>query len=208
MIIGIDLLHGLPHGLSRAAVLSGEKDAEARSDDQPNQTDNDNHNNGNPSTSSNGGNQCLCSGYDRLDGGSGSLDRRLDACRSCLCCCTGGLCRSFGGFCRGLCGFLCRFCRSLRRFYGRPDGLLGGLDGFLRGFDRCFARGFCRLFDGLTAAVYRFDRLLRGIGRAAHSPHGILRLLFRQVGLSPLKIVLCLGDILLGGFHTLAAGLI
>ena len=44
--------------------------------------------------------------------------------------------------------------------------------------------------------------------RAAHSPHGILRLLFRQVCLSPLKIVLCLGDILLGGFYTLAAGLI
>ena len=30
----------------------------------------------------------------------------------------------------------------------------------------------------------------------------------RQVGLSSLKIIPCLGDILLGGFYTLAAGLI
>lgn len=116
--------------------------------------------------------------------------------------------RSFGGFCRELCGFLCRFCRSLRRFYGRPGSLLGGLDGFLRGLDRCLTRRFCRLFDGLAAAVYRFDRLLRSIGRAAHPPHGVLRLLFRQVGSSSLKIVLCFGDILLSGLYTLAAGLI
>ena len=105
---------------------------------------------------------------------------------------------------RALCSFLCRFCRSLRRFYSRP----GGLDGFLRGLDGRFACGFCRLFDGLAAAVYRFDRLLRSIGRAAHPPHGVLRLLFRQVGFSSLKIVLCLGDILLGVFYTLAAELI
>ena len=70
------------------------------------------------------------------------------------------------------------------------------------------ARGFCRLLDGLAAAIHRFDRLLRGIGRAAYSPHGVLRLLFRQVGSSSLKIVLCLGDILLGVFYTLAANLI
>ncbi len=145
---------------------------------------------------------------DGFDGGSGSLDRRLDACRSRFCCCTGSLRRSFSGFRRGLCGFLCRFCRNLRRFYGRPGGLLGGLDGFLRGLDRRLSRRFCRLLDGLAAAVYRFDRLLRGIGRVAHPPHGVLCLLSRQVGFSSLKIVLCLGDILLGVFHTLAAGLI
>ena len=208
MIISVDLLHGLPHSLSRAAVLTGEKDAEARADDQSDQTDNDNHDNGDPAARSDGGDQCLCSGNDGFDSGSSSLDRRLDACRSCLCRCTGSLRRSFSGFCRGLRGFLRRLCRSLRRFYGRPGGLLGGFDAFLRGLDRRLARGFCRLLDGFAAAVYRLDRLLRSIGRAAHSPHGVLRLLFRQVCLSPLKIVLCLGDILLGGFYALAAGLI
>lgn len=87
-----------------------------------------------------------------------------------------------------------------------PDGTHS--DYAYDGLDRRFARGFCRLFDGLAAAVYRFDRLLRSIGRAAHPSHGVLRLLFRQVGFSSLKIVLCLGDILLGVFYTLAAELI
>ena len=208
MIVGIDLLHRLPHGLSRAAVLTGEKDAKARTDDQPDHANHKDDNYRNPPACSNSSDQCLCSGNDSFDGGSGSLDRRLDACRSRFCCRTSGLRRSFGGFCRGLCGFLCRFCRSLRRFYGRPGSLLGGLDVFLRGLDRRFSRRFCRLLDGLAAAIHRFDRLLRSIGRAAHPSHSILRLLFRQVGSSSLKIVLCLGDILLGGFYTLAAGLI
>lgn len=196
------------YGLSRAAVLAGEENAEARTDDQPDHANHKDDNYRNPPACSNSGAQRLCSGNDGFDGGSGSLDRRLNACCSCFCGRTGGMRRSFSGFCRDLCGFLRRFCRCLRRFYGRPGGLLGGLDGFLRGLDRRFARRFCRLLDGLAAAVYRFDRLLRSIGRAAHPPHGVLRLLFRQVGSSSLKIVLCLGDILLGSFYTLAAGLI
>lgn len=208
LIVGIDLLHRLPHGLTRAAVLAGEENAEARTDDQPDHANHKDDNYRNPPACSDSGDQRLCSGNDGFDGGSGSLDRRLNACRSCFCGRTGGMRRSFSGFCRDLCGFLRRFCRYLRRFYGRPGGLLGDLDGFLRGLDRRFSRRFCRLLDGLTAAVYRFDRLLRSIGRAAHPPHGVLRLLFRQVGFSPLKIVLCFGDILLGGLYTLAAGLI
>ena len=52
---------------------------EARTDDQPNQTNNDNHDNGDPPARSNGSDQRLCSGNDGFDGGSGSLDRRLNA---------------------------------------------------------------------------------------------------------------------------------
>ena len=77
LVIVVDLLHHVLHGIARTAVLAGKENAEAGADQKPDEADNDNDQHGDPAPGSDGGNQRLggCdNGFHRRDG---SLGRNL-----------------------------------------------------------------------------------------------------------------------------------
>ena len=151
MIIGVDLLYHLPHGLSRAAILAGEEDAEAGTGNQPDHAKHKDDDYRDPAACGNGGDQRLCSGNDRFDRRNGGFCGNLNGLYRSLGC---RLCRLYG-FLRRFCGSLCRhlggLSRGLRCFYCCPPGLLRGFDPLL-----------CDLYGALSGRLCRFERTLSG----------------------------------------------
>ena len=148
LIISVDLLHGLPHGLSRAAVLAGEEDAEARTGNQPDHAENEDNCHRCPAARSDSGNDSLCPGDSRFCGREcrpGSVPNRLGS----------GPCRSLDRLHR-LWRLFCGTLGHLRRS-GTDRWLYDDAAGSLYGASTCPHR-FCGL--GRMGSLHRFLRLV------------------------------------------------
>ena len=148
LIIDVDLLHGLPHGLSRAAVLAGEEDAEAGTGNQPNHAENEDNCHRCPSAHCDSGDDSLCPGDSRFCGGDCRPGSALDCLDSGPC---GSLDRLHRLWCR-LCGTLGHLRRS-----GTDRWLYDDAAGPLHGASTCPHR-FCGL--GRMRSLHRFLRLV------------------------------------------------
>ena len=230
LVIIVDLLHHVLHGIARTAVLTGKENAEAGADQKPDEADNDNDQHGDPAPGSDGGDQRLggCNnGFHRRDGGLGCnlCSRNRRPCRS-----AGRVGGGPGGSGRGLGSPLGGFGRLLAGLDTGLRGFFRRLDGFAGGFYRPFG-GRGRLLDGLAAPVHGFNAFLppiQGLDGPALLPERLywlgdpvrrlpgfprrllLGLFFRLFGCGfpLLDILLDLGDVLLCGLYPFAALLV
>ena len=162
LVIVVDFLHHVLHGIARTAVLAGKENAEAGADQKPDKADDDNDQHGNPAPGSDGGNQrlgCGNNGFHRRDGGFGRhlcrRNRRFGRSAGRMGGGPGssgrGLCRPLGGFRRLLCGLD----TGLGRLFRRLNGFTGGL---YRPLGRRRS-----LLDGFAAPVHGFNVFLSPI---------------------------------------------
>ena len=235
LVIVVDFLNHVLHGIARTTVLAGKENAEAGADQKPDEADNDNDQHGNPATGSDGGNQRLGSrnnGFYRRDGGLGRhlcrRNRRFGRSAGRMGGGPGssgrGLCCPLGGFGRLLCGLdtglgslfrrLNGFAGGLYRPLGRGRSLLDGFAAPVHGFN-----AFLSPIQGLDGPAFLAERLYRlgdPVRRLVPGPlaglprRPFLCLFFRLCGcgFALLDSFLYLGDVLFCGLYPFAALLV